>query len=92
MTLDAGLAQIAIGRAWWLRRYAAEQSPEDREVTDGTTESRASDFYVTSTDQGVITGFFVEGTLVYVVRFSPRAKVFSFFDSFRERLIAGSCT
>lgn len=30
MTLDAGLAQIAMGRAWWFRTYAAEQSPEDR--------------------------------------------------------------
>lgn len=30
MTLDAGLAQITIGRAWWFRKYATEQSPEDR--------------------------------------------------------------
>lgn len=30
MTLDAGLAQIAAGRAWWFRRYADEQSPGDR--------------------------------------------------------------
>lgn len=30
MTLDAGLAQVTLGRAWWLRRYANEQSPEDR--------------------------------------------------------------
>lgn len=30
MTLDAGLAQITIGRAWWFRKYADEQSPEDR--------------------------------------------------------------
>lgn len=30
MTLDAGLAQITMGRAWWFRRYADEQSPEDR--------------------------------------------------------------
>ena len=30
MTLDAGLAQIAVGRAWWFRKYADEQSPEDR--------------------------------------------------------------
>jgi endonuclease YncB( thermonuclease family) len=28
--IDAGLAQITIGRAWWFRKYAAEQSPEDR--------------------------------------------------------------
>ena len=62
-----------------------------REVTGDVAQSRANDFYVTSLDTGIITGFFVEGVLVYVVRFSPRAKVFSFFDSFRERLIAGTC-
>ena len=26
-TLDAGLAQITMGRAWWFRKYADEQSP-----------------------------------------------------------------
>jgi len=31
MTLDAGLAQITMGRAWWFRKYADEQSPEDRD-------------------------------------------------------------
>lgn len=62
-----------------------------REVTGSTTHSRANEFYVTGLDAGIITGFFVEGVLVYVVRFSPRAKVFSYFDSFRERLIAGTC-
>lgn len=30
MTLDAGLAQIAMGRAWWFRAYADGLSPEDR--------------------------------------------------------------
>jgi len=30
MTLDAGLAQITMGRAWWFKKYADEQSPEDR--------------------------------------------------------------
>ena len=30
MTLDAGLEQIKIGRAWSFRRYADEQTPEDR--------------------------------------------------------------
>jgi len=29
-TLDAGLSQITMGRAWWFRKYADEQSPEDR--------------------------------------------------------------
>ncbi|QKS31492.1 MAG: thermonuclease family protein [Candidatus Accumulibacter similis] len=28
-TLDAGLAQITVGLAWWYRKYAKEQSPED---------------------------------------------------------------
>jgi len=30
MTLDAGHAQITAGLAWWFRKYANEQSPEDR--------------------------------------------------------------
>jgi endonuclease YncB( thermonuclease family) len=29
-TLDAGLAQLTVGLAWWYRRYANEQSEEDR--------------------------------------------------------------
>ena len=29
-TLDAGLAQVTMGEAWWFRRYAKQQSPEDR--------------------------------------------------------------
>jgi endonuclease YncB( thermonuclease family) len=29
-TLDVGLAQISVGLAWWFRRYADEQSLEDR--------------------------------------------------------------
>lgn len=28
-TLDAGLAQLKAGLAWWYRKYAHEQSPED---------------------------------------------------------------
>jgi len=28
--VDAGLAQITMGRAWWFRKYADEQYPEDR--------------------------------------------------------------
>ena len=30
MTLDAGHQQITVGLAWWYRKYAGEQSPEDR--------------------------------------------------------------
>ena len=30
MALDVGLAHITMGRAWWFRKYADEQSPEDR--------------------------------------------------------------
>ena len=30
LTLDAGHAQITLGMAWWFRRFANEQSPEDR--------------------------------------------------------------
>lgn len=29
-TLDVGQAQLAAGLAWWYRRHAGEQSPEDR--------------------------------------------------------------
>jgi len=29
-TLDAGHAQLSVGLAWWYRKYAKEQSPEDR--------------------------------------------------------------
>ncbi|MFO7155560.1 MAG: thermonuclease family protein [Pseudomonadota bacterium] len=29
-TLDVGLAQIESGLAWWFRRYAKDQTPEDR--------------------------------------------------------------
>lgn len=30
MTLDVGHAQVIVGLAWWFRRYANEQSPDDR--------------------------------------------------------------
>ncbi len=30
LTLDAGLAQLSVGLAWWYRKYAGEQSAEDR--------------------------------------------------------------
>ena len=30
MTLDVGHAQITVGLAWWYRKYAGEQLPEDR--------------------------------------------------------------
>ena len=30
ITLNAGHAQITVGLAWWYRKYAEEQSPEDR--------------------------------------------------------------
>ncbi len=30
MTLDAGHAQITVGLAWWYRKYANEQPPQDR--------------------------------------------------------------
>lgn len=30
MTVDVGLVQITIGRAWWFRKHADEQSPEER--------------------------------------------------------------
>lgn len=30
LTLDAGLAQLSAGMAWWYRKFASEQSAEDR--------------------------------------------------------------
>jgi len=30
-TLDAGLAQITVGLAWWYEKYSREQAPEDAE-------------------------------------------------------------
>lgn len=39
-SLDANLAQIQAGFAWWYRRYAREQSPEDR-ATYEAAEQRA---------------------------------------------------
>lgn len=30
MTVDAGLAQVTVGLAWWYQKYAKDQSPEDR--------------------------------------------------------------
>jgi hypothetical protein len=62
-----------------------------RETTGNHSQSRNFDLYVTSLDTGIITGFFVEGILMYVVRLSPRAKVFSYFDTFREQVISGTC-
>lgn len=65
---------------------------EIRELVEGRkTHKRTSDLYVTSLDTGIITGFHVEGTQVYILRFSPNAKSFSYFDSFRERTVAGGC-
>ena len=29
-TLDAGLAMVTVGMAWWYRSYAKEQSPQER--------------------------------------------------------------
>lgn len=40
MSLDANLAQVESGFAWWFRRYASEQSPEDRALYEAA-EKRA---------------------------------------------------
>lgn len=41
--IDAGLAQVSVGLAWWYRQYAGEQHPEDRERYEfAETEARAS--------------------------------------------------
>ncbi len=41
-TLDAGLAQIAVGMAWWYRHYTREQSVEDARANEfAEQEARA---------------------------------------------------
>ena len=42
-TLDAGHTQVTVGLAWWYRKYAKEQSPEDAqryEVAEQEAKSR----------------------------------------------------
>jgi endonuclease YncB( thermonuclease family) len=41
-TLDAGLYQLTVGKAWWYRQYAGEQSAEDRRQYEfAESEARA---------------------------------------------------
>ncbi|AVQ81632.1 thermonuclease family protein [Variovorax sp. PMC12] len=41
-TLDAGLAMITVGMAWWYRTYAREQTPQERgQYEFAETEARA---------------------------------------------------
>jgi endonuclease YncB( thermonuclease family) len=41
-TLDTGQAQLIVGLAWWYRKYASEQSPQDRgRYESEETEARA---------------------------------------------------
>jgi len=54
-------------------------------------EKRTHDLYITSLDTGIITGMIVTGIQIYVLRFSPKAHTFTYFDSFLERLIVGNC-
>jgi len=42
-TLDAGLAMVTLGLAWWYRAYAAEQTPQERgqyEFAEGEAQAR----------------------------------------------------
>ena len=39
-TLDAGLSQITSGIAWWYRKYAHEQSPEDQGGTSSQSRKQ----------------------------------------------------
>lgn len=44
-TLDANLAQVTAGMAWWYRYYAKEQSPEDRgRYESAEEEAKARDW------------------------------------------------
>ena len=48
-TLDAGLAQLTVGLAWWYRYYAAEQSEEDRhryEFAENEARARKAGLWV----------------------------------------------
>lgn len=43
LTLDAGEAQLALGMAWWYRKYAGDQSSQDRaryEFEEGEAKTR----------------------------------------------------
>lgn len=41
-TLDAGLAMVSVGMAWWYRAYAREQTPQERgQYEFAETEARA---------------------------------------------------
>ncbi len=41
-TADVGLSQISVGLAWWYRKYAKDQLPEDRQRYDlAENEARA---------------------------------------------------
>jgi endonuclease YncB( thermonuclease family) len=41
-TLDAGLAMVTVGMAWWYRAYAREQTPQERgQYEFAETEARA---------------------------------------------------
>ena len=57
LTLDVGLAQISMGRAWWYREYAREQSPEDR----GATSPRRTRHVCASAVSGLRTRLFHRG-------------------------------
>lgn len=44
-TLDAGLAMVGTGMAWWYRAYAREQTPQERgqyEIAESEARSRGS--------------------------------------------------
>lgn len=38
MTVDAGMAQLSAGMAWWYRKYSAEQSKDDRVLYEAEEE------------------------------------------------------
>lgn len=38
MTVDAGMAQLSAGMAWWYRKYSAEQSKGDRVLYEAEEE------------------------------------------------------
>lgn len=88
-----GAATFPIGNGKYQRLPVGRGRIELSESYDNQpVEKREHNLFVTSLDTGIITGVIVSGIQVYVLRISPQAKSFSYFDSFLERLVVGNCT
>jgi endonuclease YncB( thermonuclease family) len=43
LTHDTGLAQVKAGMAWWYRKYAREQTPEDQALYEKAEDDAKAD-------------------------------------------------